>query len=146
MLTRRRYVVTDYLFSLSSAKWPGTASVAVAALAKVANVEVMTHPRNPEEFDYLVGPQCRMCFVCGDRRGRMQTSPGCGLSSLCFLGRADEPLRMRSSVEVDRIDELSWSDLFSKFADANIYRTWSSETVKSGGANSATSCSNMTPA
>ena len=26
-------------------------------LAKVANVEIMTHPRNVEEFDYLAGPQ-----------------------------------------------------------------------------------------
>jgi len=42
---------------------------------------------------------------------------------------------MHSSIEVDRIDELSWSDLSSKFADANIYQTWPYETVKSGEAN-----------
>lgn len=42
---------------------------------------------------------------------------------------------MDSSVEVDRIDEPTWSDLSSTFADANIYQTWPYEAVKSGEAN-----------
>ena len=40
-----------------------------------------------------------------------------------------------SSVEVDGIDESSWSNLSSTFADANIYQTWPYEAIKSGETN-----------
>src|SRR5688572_25532753 len=56
----------------------------------------------------------------------------------CDAGNAARRLgRMNCSpsVEVDRIDESSWSDLSSTFADANIYQTWPYEAIKSGEAN-----------
>jgi len=55
----RRYVLTDYLFSLQQClNGRGRPLSRVADLAKVADVEIMTHPQNPEEFDYLLGQQC----------------------------------------------------------------------------------------
>jgi predicted glycoside hydrolase/deacetylase ChbG (UPF0249 family) len=59
MCLRRRYVLTDYFFSLEHClSGQGRPLRAVAELGRVANVEIMTHPRNANEFDYLVGPQC----------------------------------------------------------------------------------------
>jgi predicted glycoside hydrolase/deacetylase ChbG (UPF0249 family) len=55
----RRYVLTDYFFSLEQClSGRGRPLRRVVDLAKVANVEIMTHPRKSEEFDYLAGQQC----------------------------------------------------------------------------------------
>jgi hypothetical protein len=58
-----RYVLTDYFFALEHClSGRGKPPRLVADLAKVASVEIMTHPRNPEEFSYLVGKQSRDLF------------------------------------------------------------------------------------
>ena len=56
----RRYVVTDYFFSLEHCLSGRGQSVSrVADLAKVADVEIMTHPHRTGEFDYLAGERYR---------------------------------------------------------------------------------------
>ena len=55
-LLGRRYTLTDYFFSLQqSLSGRGRPLREVAELAKTASVEVMTHPRNPNEFLCLDG-------------------------------------------------------------------------------------------
>jgi len=54
----RRYVITDYFFSLQqSLNGHARSLVEISDLAKVGDVELMTHPRNPEEFGCLSGMQ-----------------------------------------------------------------------------------------
>lgn len=56
----RRYVLTDYFFSLEQClNGRGRALSSVAELAQYGVVEVMTHPRNSVEFEYLAGEHCR---------------------------------------------------------------------------------------
>jgi len=53
---RRNYELTDYFFSLERClNGEGKSVHRVAELAKHASVEVMTHPRNSSEFQYLDG-------------------------------------------------------------------------------------------
>jgi predicted glycoside hydrolase/deacetylase ChbG (UPF0249 family) len=54
-----RYRLADYFFSLENCMNGDGKSVArVMDLARVANVEVMTHARKAEEFNYLSGDEC----------------------------------------------------------------------------------------
>jgi predicted glycoside hydrolase/deacetylase ChbG (UPF0249 family) len=52
----RRYIVADYFFSLHYCLEHRILD-RVIALAKMANVELATHPKNPWESDYLCGEQ-----------------------------------------------------------------------------------------
>ena len=52
-LLARRYRMTDYFFALSQSI-RGDRMKRVMALAQHANVEVMTHPANQVEYDYLL--------------------------------------------------------------------------------------------
>jgi hypothetical protein len=61
-----RYVLTDYFFSLQYCLADRPAA-RVAALARSANVEVMTHPRDLREFEYLAGDRCRDTFHAAPR-------------------------------------------------------------------------------
>jgi len=54
----RRYVLTDYFFSLELClDGRGQPVTVVAELARTADVEVMTHPKKAAEFDYLCSRQ-----------------------------------------------------------------------------------------
>jgi predicted glycoside hydrolase/deacetylase ChbG (UPF0249 family) len=63
----RRYYLTDFFFSLkehtSSARF-----ARIVALARTAHVEVMTHPVNTSEYDFLVSDTYRK-MVAGLQRG-----------------------------------------------------------------------------
>jgi predicted glycoside hydrolase/deacetylase ChbG (UPF0249 family) len=55
-LLRRNYALSDYFFSLEQClNGRGRSLNLVAELAKGASVEVMTHPKNVDEFTYLSG-------------------------------------------------------------------------------------------
>jgi predicted glycoside hydrolase/deacetylase ChbG (UPF0249 family) len=53
----RRYLMTDYLFSLLECINRGRLSGALE-LAKTSNVELQTHPELGEEFEWLMGNDC----------------------------------------------------------------------------------------
>ena len=53
----RRYLTTDYLFSLSERIKTGRLSRALE-LAKTSSVELETHPELGEEFEWLIGNAC----------------------------------------------------------------------------------------
>jgi predicted glycoside hydrolase/deacetylase ChbG (UPF0249 family) len=56
---RRSYSLTDYFFSLDDClSGRGRSMATVAELAQVASVEVMTHPKESDEFSYLDGEGC----------------------------------------------------------------------------------------
>jgi predicted glycoside hydrolase/deacetylase ChbG (UPF0249 family) len=51
----RRHRLTDSFFALSSNLEPARLQ-AIVTLSRAANVELMTHPWNPREFDWLMSP------------------------------------------------------------------------------------------
>lgn len=53
----RRYRLTDFFFALSQTL-EGKRRERVIELAKTAKVEVMTHPRDVKEYDYLLSEAC----------------------------------------------------------------------------------------
>jgi predicted glycoside hydrolase/deacetylase ChbG (UPF0249 family) len=53
----RKYLTTDYLFSLSERVKTGRLAGSLE-LAKVCNVELQTHPELVEEFEWLMGNTC----------------------------------------------------------------------------------------
>jgi predicted glycoside hydrolase/deacetylase ChbG (UPF0249 family) len=53
----RRYLMTDYLFSLSESINRGRLSSSLE-LAKASNVELQTHPELQKEFEWLMGSEC----------------------------------------------------------------------------------------
>jgi predicted glycoside hydrolase/deacetylase ChbG (UPF0249 family) len=70
-----RYELTDYFFSLAQCLTGRSRPLTrVADLAKSAVVEIMTHPRNPAEFDFLAGEQFQVLDgVVSDRCGKRLT-------------------------------------------------------------------------
>lgn len=69
----RRYVTTDYLFSLSERINTGRLARALE-LAKASSVEFETHPEHTEEFDWLTGDACAQAFSSLQRGGWAQLS------------------------------------------------------------------------
>ena len=55
---RHRYRTTDYFFALSQCL-QGKRLARVAELAKIAKVELMTHPEKAEEYQWLMGDDCQ---------------------------------------------------------------------------------------
>jgi predicted glycoside hydrolase/deacetylase ChbG (UPF0249 family) len=58
---RRRHLLTDYFFSIQYCLADRPAA-RVANLARTSVVEIMTHPRDTREFEYLSGARCGEAF------------------------------------------------------------------------------------
>jgi len=57
----RRYVITDYLFSLRQTPRSGRPADSVG-LAREATVELESHPENVDEFEWLMSNECTEAF------------------------------------------------------------------------------------
>src|SRR5262245_10864004 len=55
---RRRYICTDYFFSLSPINQPGRLQI-IIQYSKKSCVEIMVHPGNTKEFSYLMSEEYR---------------------------------------------------------------------------------------
>lgn len=53
LLLKRRYTITDYFFALSQSM-ENNRMLKIIKLAQTENVEIMTHPANSKEFEYLM--------------------------------------------------------------------------------------------
>lgn len=57
-----RYLITDYLFSLSDCIKKGQLQTALN-LTKISNVELQTHPEREHEYKWLIGPECAQVIL-----------------------------------------------------------------------------------
>jgi chitin disaccharide deacetylase len=71
----RSYCLTDYFFSLSTCLKTGTLP-RVIELAQKAEVELMTHPVYPKEYEFLTGQDFN-CMRKGVRRGSLASRQDC---------------------------------------------------------------------
>jgi predicted glycoside hydrolase/deacetylase ChbG (UPF0249 family) len=73
----RRYELTDYFFSLAQClNGRSTPLSRVADLSKSSIVEIMVHPKNPMEFNYLIGDKFPHTLNNVGRRPWVERCPG----------------------------------------------------------------------
>ena len=83
----KRYEITDYFFSLGqSLDGRGTPLSRVTELARSSVVEIMVHPNNRAEFDFLKGDFCLQAFEGIRRRRWVKPAPGRVLDRALRLG------------------------------------------------------------